>query len=170
MPPGRQLPNSGDWVNLIHKAAAEVFAMMVGIQLEAIEQPAGKQQCGITAMVGLAGIPTGIFSVSCSIATATAIAGSMLGAAGLPSQDQLCDALGEICNMVTGSIRQVLRDQGVACLMSVPTVVHGSDYVVQSKTTPFEISTAMRCGDRPILFSLQLRPENSEPSNGIKFL
>jgi outer membrane protein OmpA-like peptidoglycan-associated protein len=55
-----------------------------------------------TAMVGLAGALCGILTICCSSSTAHQLAKTMLGAAA-ESEEQVGDALGEICNMVTGN-------------------------------------------------------------------
>jgi CheY-specific phosphatase CheX len=61
-------------------------------------QPKG--EC--TAMVGLAGALCGILTVCGDGKTARRIAQGMLGET-CDSEDQAADALGEICNMITGN-------------------------------------------------------------------
>lgn len=146
-----------DWKALIADAAREVFGLMVGGDITASDG-SGEQTGGLTAMLGLAGAPCGVFRVRCSWAVASAIAGRMLGTAAsdLPP-DQVCDALGEICNMVAGSMKGRLADHGAACMMSVPSVVRGVDYEVRCLACEPSHSIVMEFDGQPVLFHLNLQ-------------
>lgn len=153
----REPGDSQDWKALIADAANEVFGLMVGGDITA-RDGFGEQAGGLTAMLGLAGFPCGVFRVRCSWAAASAIAGRMLGTAGsdLPA-DQVCDALGEICNMVAGSMKGRLADHGAACMMSVPSVVLGVDYEVRCLACEPSHSIVMEFDGQPVLFHLNLQ-------------
>jgi len=79
-------------------------------------------------MIGLAGDLCGVLSFRCSMASATRIAGKMLGTDVETSAECIRDALGEICNMVAGSFKAQVSDVAAQCMLSVPTVVSGKDY------------------------------------------
>ena len=149
-------PEQG-WSALMAEAAQEVFEVMVGGTLTPADI-CGQHQGGVTAMLGFAGVPCGVFSVRCSWSAAAAIAGRMLGA--LPEElpaEQVCDALGEICNMVAGSIKVRLSDAGSNCMMSIPTVVRGVDYQVRCLACDRCFSTAMELDGQAVIFHLELQ-------------
>ena len=133
--------------------------MMVGGEIQLAKSLSEPQPGGVTAMVGLGGSPCGVFSVRCAWEVAEVVAGRMLGAegGGLP-HEQVCDALGEICNMVAGAMKSRLPDAGAGCMMSVPTVVRGSDYHVRCLTPDGGVHVALLCERSPIFFSLELQP------------
>ncbi len=151
------------WAELIEAAAAEVFTMMVSLDLGRVDSPEKAATYELTAMVGLAGTPCGVFSVSCGSAMALEIANNMLGTPGASlSLEETCDALGEICNMVAGSVKSRLPRQGAGCLMSVPTVVRGSNYEVRCLTHEAGISVTMHHGDVTVRFTLELQLSGSD--------
>lgn len=152
-----RLGDGQDWKALISDAAQEVFGLMVGGDISATDG-GSDQTGGLTAMLGLAGAPCGVFRVRCSWSAASAIAGRMLGTApgDLPA-DQVCDALGEICNMVAGSMKGRLSDHGAACMMSVPSVVRGVDYEVRCLASEACHTIVMEFDGQPVLFHLNLQ-------------
>ncbi len=112
----------------LDSAASEVFAMMVGTSLAASDQATLPRVADYTAMIGLAGDLCGVLSFRCSSSSAARIAGKMLGTEEETSAECVRDALGEICNMVAGSFKAQISDVAQQCMLSVPTVVSGSDY------------------------------------------
>jgi CheY-specific phosphatase CheX len=89
------------WPTLIHSAAHEVFQMMVGTEVQPGDFPPDPQKGEVSAMVGLAGSLCAVFRIRCPQGVAASIAAKMLGGQGDASQ--VCDAMGEICNMVAGN-------------------------------------------------------------------
>jgi chemotaxis protein CheX len=107
-------------------AAREVFQMMVGSDLDACATE-DSNFGDITAMIGLAGELCGLVTVNCNAACAEHIASAMLGA-NVTVDDGALDALGEICNMVAGNFKAKVTHLANGCVLSVPTVIRGSDY------------------------------------------
>ena len=91
-----------NWLPVIELAVEEVFEIRLGCRVKPVakvEHPAGAK---FTAMIGLAGALCGIITVCCSAKTAGQMATKMLGAAAT-LESEVCDALGELCNMVAGN-------------------------------------------------------------------
>ncbi len=112
----------------LENAAQEVFEMMVGTPLGAVEESTLPRVADFTAMIGLAGSLCGVLSFRCGGESAALIAARMLGSDEHASQECIRDALGEICNMVAGSFKGRLSGIADQCMLSVPTVVSGKDY------------------------------------------
>ena len=112
----------------LNSATGEVFEMMVGTSLGQSDEATLPRVADYTSMIGLAGDLCGVLSFRCSLNTAVQIAGRMLGTDEHASEECIRDALGEICNMVAGSFKAQLSDVAEQCMLSVPTVVSGSDY------------------------------------------
>lgn len=112
----------------LDSAAAEVFEMMVGTSLGALDQVTLPRVADYTAMIGLAGDICGVLSFRCSNDSAAQIASKMLGTNDDVSAQCIRDALGEICNMVAGAFKAQVMDLIDQCMLSVPTVVSGKDY------------------------------------------
>ena len=91
-----------NWLPVLELAIEEVFEIMLGCRVKPVKEPAQLVRAEFTSMVGLAGALCGILTVSCTAETARQIAKCMLGDT-VDSEDQVADALGEICNMIAGN-------------------------------------------------------------------
>jgi outer membrane protein OmpA-like peptidoglycan-associated protein len=91
-----------NWLPILELAIEEVFEIMLGTRVKPAARTEPEAVRGYTAMIGLAGALCGILTVCCDKETAGQLAQAMLGAAA-ESENQVGDALGEICNMVAGN-------------------------------------------------------------------
>jgi chemotaxis protein CheX len=116
-------------------ATREVFTTMVMMDPQdefPLQEPVSRFKCSITGMVGFAGTYSGVISIHCPVALALKITSSMLGMECDEVNDDLNDAIGEIANMLGGSVKQVLSKGGLDVKLSIPTVISGEDYTVNS--------------------------------------
>ena len=129
------------WLPLLELAVREVFEIMLGCKLELQSEPT-LNSGEITAMVGLAGQLCGLLTLRCGTQSAALMAGKMLGMDVKQADGQMWDALGEIANMVAGNFKNKLTGMGDKCMLSVPTVITGSDYSCRSMadTGPLELT------------------------------
>jgi chemotaxis protein CheX len=135
------------WKTLIEGAARTVFETMLGSSLTRVDenQPAAGD---VTAMVGLAGALVGVFSVRCTLPTANLLASRMLGVSTAEAESAARDALGEIANVVAGTLVTEAPGLKDVCFLSTPTVITGHDFKVysfgQSTTVevPFDFENA----------------------------
>lgn len=92
-----------NWLPILELAVEEVFEIMLGCRVKPMPKLTQCATDGCTAIVGLAGALCGMLTLSCDTKTARAVAQGMLGAEVAASEEQVSDALGEICNMVAGN-------------------------------------------------------------------
>lgn len=83
-------------------------------------------------MVGMAGALCGMTSVQCSMQTAAKLASFMLGGDRATNPGMIADAFGELCNMVAGNFKAKITTLGDRCMLSVPTVISGGDYLLRT--------------------------------------
>jgi chemotaxis protein CheX len=114
------------------KAVFSTMAMMDPLDDYPLKEPIHRFQCSITGMVGFAGIYSGVISIHCPVSLALQITSSMLGMECSEVNEDLNDAIGEIANMLGGSVKQVLSKGGMDVKLSIPTVISGEDYTVNS--------------------------------------
>ena len=142
------------WKGILECAAIEVFGMMANAELrvpaEQPEQPQGEQ----TAMVGLAGALCGMITVRCRKEAAVKLATQMLGEDAKSNPSMVGDALGELCNMVAGNFKSKITSLADHCMMSVPTVIWGEDYVMQTVQPNSGFQFALEYEGFPVWFSL----------------
>ena len=91
-----------NWLPILELSVEEVFEIMLGSRVKPVAQSEHKPNTEFTAMVGLAGSLCGIITICCDAKTAGQVAKSMLGDTA-DSEEQVADALGEICNMIAGN-------------------------------------------------------------------
>ena len=133
---------------IIIDATTEIFSSM--IMLEAIPQtPLSSRDpdfiCSVSGMIGMAGLYRGMLAIHAPTDVALAITGSFLGMEPAEVDDDVRDAIGELANMLAGSIKHLLSDQGSDIKLSIPSTICGRDYRVdcspsgQSHVVPFGI-------------------------------
>lgn len=138
-----------EWAGLIHQSVDEVFDMMLGMKVAPCASNGFRYE--VTSMVGLAGALCGLLMVRCSNETAANLTCRMLGTDSVDSQDDVHDALGEICNMVAGSFKSKIPGLSDGCMLSVPTTVTGSDYQIHPlRAMPPFLELFSRGDDCPI--------------------
>jgi chemotaxis protein CheX len=93
----------------------------------------------VVATVAFAGYRCGCVSIYSSIDAAREIAGGMLGIAPSTVNGQIADAIGEIANMIAGTVRTRMADREPAWAIGVPTVTIGTEF-----STTYVASTAAR--------------------------
>jgi chemotaxis protein CheX len=144
-----------NWLPILELAIQEVFEIMLGCQVNPMAPSEHNANAEFTAMVGLAGALCGILTVRCDANTAHQIATRMLGdAAG--SEEQAADALGEMCNMITGNFKNKLAGTDEQCMLSVPSVISGGKYSFRSLADGVSIETAVLFEGAPVFVRLQL--------------
>jgi chemotaxis protein CheX len=114
----------------------EVFSTMVGVEdllhLPIEIDPVTHFESCATAMVGLAGTYNGRVSLHATTDLARDVTSRMLGLEVAEFNDDVCDAVGEIANMIAGSFKQHLSSGGTDIRLSTPSVVTGKEHFVSS--------------------------------------
>ena len=126
----------------LDQSVEEVFALMLGAPVTVSETPVAPTNIPITltAVIGLAGALSGAYSVLVNETAAKQIAATMLGIEVESLDDTVYDALGEITNILAGAWKSKIDSLHAACLLSVPTVVTGTNYDIHKKTSSFRLS------------------------------
>jgi chemotaxis protein CheX len=162
----KSLPGNGsggqDWIPLLEAATREVFELMVGCKLTAAET-SSQEPLDVTSMVGLAGQLRGVLILRCSRISGVLMAAKMLGAEPTEAGHELADALGEIANMIAGNFKNKIPGLSEECMLTVPTVIMGNDYNLQSLTVFETIDLRLLFENKPISISLAIhgRPPSS---------
>lgn len=133
---------------IIIDATTEIFSSM--IMLEAIPQPEQSAEepvlcCSVSGMVGMAGLYKGMLAIHAPTEVALAITGSFLGLEVSEVGEDVRDAIGELANMLGGSVKHLLSDLGADIKLSIPSTICGTEYRVdcgsrgRSQIVPFAI-------------------------------
>lgn len=144
-------------------ATREVFSTMVMMDPAddyPLKEPINRFKCSITGMVGFAGTYSGVISIHCPVELALKITSSMLGIECDEVNEDLNDAIGEIGNMLGGSVKQVLSKGGLDVKLSIPTVISGEDYTVNSLSDIDCVVIPFNVDDSRFLVGLTLTKED----------
>lgn len=123
----------------LNRAVKEVFGLMLGVPVEVVVPdlwPNNETET-MTALIGLAGAISGtcamVVKSEAGIHMASCMAGMELNAV----DETVLDGLGEITNMLAGAWKAKIPELNGACMLSVPTVVTGTQYEVHRKAPAF---------------------------------
>jgi chemotaxis protein CheX len=144
------------WTPLLELSAREVFDIMLGTKLQSIESTANSNDGEFTALVGLAGSLCGVLSIRCNDQAARIMASKMLGMPPEEVDNDSWDALGEIANMIAGNFKGKLSGVGNHCMLSVPTIIVGSDYETRSMAAGNTIEAIFEFEQKPLWVTLEL--------------
>jgi chemotaxis protein CheX len=148
---------------LMDETVREVFGMMLGIAIEAEGELAPTPERAVrheqTAIVGFAGALSGICEISVGTAGSLAITGAMLGGVAVDAANEsICDAVGELCNMLAGGWKNRIPFLGSACSLSVPTVIEGVSYQVHRPASAKVHRRSYKFGENRLLLTLLYDP------------
>jgi chemotaxis protein CheX len=143
------------WIPLLEAAAREVFELMVGSSLTAAET-SFREALDVTSMIGLAGELRGVLILRCSRNSGALMAAKMLGKEPGETCPELADALGEIANMIAGNFKNKIPGLADGCMLTVPTVIIGNDYNLQSLTIFDTLDLRLLFENKPIAISLAI--------------
>ena len=123
----------------LDQAVEEVFGLMLGVKVVGVDAaPAQDVKTEtLTAVVGLAGALSGACSVQAGAEAAMKMTACLLGMEVATVDDGVLDGLGEISNMLAGGWKSKIPPLNAACLLSVPTVVSGTQYAVHRQAPAF---------------------------------
>jgi chemotaxis protein CheX len=144
-----------NWRPILELAVEEVLEIMLGCRVKPVPKSESKTSPEFTAMIGLAGSLCGVLTVSCDAPTASQLAKCMLGDI-VSSEEQVSDALGEICNMVAGNFKNKLTGLDGRCLLSIPTVISGGEYQFRSLADGDPLDVCVLFEGAPVSIRLKL--------------
>lgn len=110
-------------------AAKEVFETMIFMEIEPSREETPLNSPCIIGTITFKGEREGSLSFSTSMACAGTVARNMLAMEPDDpiSPEEICDAVGEVVNMVMGSVKSRLQDVCSSIEVSVPSVVTGCE-------------------------------------------
>jgi len=109
---------------------------------------------GMTAIIGISEGISGFLALHVSPEDACIIAGTMLGDSYTEVDDIVCDAIGELANMLGGSLKKFSGRYGDPFKISVPTIVVGKDYETHASENAKRILFGIRAIS--VCFTMQL--------------
>ncbi|HTW46806.1 MAG TPA: chemotaxis protein CheX [Acidobacteriaceae bacterium] len=138
----------------LDRAVHEVFSAMMAVDCLPVDDSVVPERETISAVIGLAGALSGSMVLHGGICAAISMTERLTGMAPDGLNAMVCDAVGEVCNMIAGAWKGVDPLLASGCLLSTPTVVAGSSYELFSQRAPLRMERSYRFAD--CLFGITL--------------
>jgi flagellar motor switch protein FliN len=123
----------------IENCVIDTFETMLSLELVKVGMSTdpGLNDKRLVGAVHFAGEVVGTMSLHVSKEFATLITTSMLGIeeAEIDSEEEVKDVLGELANIISGSLKSDFADSDLACIISTPSITRGSDFSVEPSKT-----------------------------------
>ena len=73
------------------------------------------------------------------------------------------DAIGELCNMISGGFKSTLMDHGMQCAISTPAIIRGTSFSVEAPPDALPEKYFFECGGHrmAVEIHLQLQPTDN---------
>lgn len=109
------------------EGAQEVFNTMISGNIESCESDQAIEGASLLGSITFKGGMEGCLAICCSVPCAKTIALNMLAMDPSEelSEEEICDSLGEVTNMIMGSVQARLQNAASNISVSIPMVVRG---------------------------------------------
>ena len=149
---------------LLLESAEEIFETMIFMDMEKSEsQGTAIDGLSVLGSISFKGSLEGCLCIYCTDECTKAIAMNMLGLETTEdiSEEDISDAIGEVCNMTMGSLKKRLIDSVGSLDLSIPTVVSGNGIKSSAIDNERKISVNVNIDEHAAELSLLYR-ENQE--------
>lgn len=147
----------------VHKSITETFDAMLSMDLTKVGKVTdpGLNENHLVGAVHYAGEVVGTLSLYVSQAFARLITSAMLGIEPeeIESDDEVKDVLGEITNIVSGNLKSDFTDASLDCVISTPSITHGTDFKVKSTNMGESHQWIYRCQENEIIVEISLKED-----------
>lgn len=151
-----------DLEDLLKAAVVEVFGTMIGlqVQLDPPQAPVLNPGATIAGAVGFIGQVTGVVYIYAPVELAVRLTEKLIPQSALePEQNELVnDSMGELANMIVGHLKSRLSDRGLACALTIPSIVRGTNFQIEVVSSTIRRVSSYRLLDHQFVVELMLRP------------
>lgn len=119
----------------IIEVTKEIFETMIMMDVtpgQPLAEYVSKFNCSLSAMVGFAGFKQGNLTIHIPEKVAIGLTQSFLGTEIEEINEDVQDAMGELANMIAGSLKPIMsiEGKGKGVELSLPSVVYGAEYTM----------------------------------------
>lgn len=130
-----------------------------------LQKDAFTSDAHLASSVGFIGKVTGVVYIYTTADFAQDITRTITGLPDgeIDSDEMVNDAMGEVANMVVGNLKAALVDRGMACVLTIPSIVRGSNFTIEATSSTTRRVICFRCKDsHNLVVEILIKPE--EPS------
>ena len=151
-----------DHAKHIIESTQEIFSSMIMLEVvpgEPLHRNKEKLIDSISGIIGLAGSRKGLLAVHLPKPTALAVTTAFLGMDVEEIDDDVRDAIGELANMLGGSVKSALDPSGSDIKLSIPSTVCGEEYSIDCLANAEEICVPFTFDSYSFQVEIQLAPD-----------
>jgi chemotaxis protein CheX len=149
-------------IRAIHNVTAELFSMMIGLELEPgvprIDRTSPSVENGVMAIVGITGPWVGTGIISCSSEFACLLSNAFLMTDATVVNEEVLDAVGELGNMIIGNFKNAAEAAVGPLKLTVPTVIAGKTFLSKSLRNNDWIVMPFKSGDHSVEVRIWFAP------------
>jgi len=148
---------------ILGNGVTEFFTTMLSYKIEGglatPDTQLPKDILHVASAVGFVGELNGVVYIYCCSTFASEITARLLGVKenGVNGNEMVNDAMGELANMVVGQMKAKLQGQGTSCLLTVPSIVRGSNFTVQPVSSDERQTLCFDCNGNKLLIQFLIK-------------
>jgi chemotaxis protein CheX len=154
-----------DLDELVTSSVTELFSTMLNMNMLPAPMQAGfgNGEPHVAGTVGFIGWLSGVVYVFTTVSFARRITATFLGLheAEIEGDEMINDAMGEMANMLVGQMKSRLSDRGMPCMLTIPSVVRGSNFSVEATTSTEGHIFSFVSGENRIFIQVLLKPSDA---------
>lgn len=144
--------------HIIH-STQEIFSSMIMLDVipgEPFSREREILQDSISGIIGLAGTTKGLLAIHLPKPVALAVTTAFLGMDVEEIDEDVCDAIGELANMLGGSLKSALDPKGNDIKLSMPSAIHGEEYSIDCLADAENVTVPFTLEGETFLIELQI--------------
>ncbi len=143
----------------IATATEEIFSSMIMLEVspgEAFRRADSKLKDSVSGIVGLAGETKGLLAIHLPQKTALDVTTAFLGMEVEEIDEDVCDAIGELANMLGGCLKAAIDPSGSKVQLSMPSAIHGQEYTIDCLADAELVTVPFTFDDNTFMVELQI--------------
>ncbi len=147
----------------IIEATQEIFSSMIMLEVSPGEPFVRRNEMltgSISGLVGLAGTTKGMLAIHLTKPAALAVTGAFLGMEVNEIDEDVCDAIGELANMLAGSMKAAIDPKGSGVKLSMPSAIHGQEYAIDCLARAESVTVPFTFNGVSFMVELQIRQDS----------
>jgi chemotaxis protein CheX len=153
-------PPAADICAMLRADLPVIFQTMLGLSAVPMAEadPQLRDQDVVVGSVGFTGEANGMVYVHMRETLAHALASRMLSVEeSVLDHEMVNDVVGELSNMIVGSVKSQLCDAGTPCVLTIPTIVRGRNLNIEQVGSAQRRVLGFSCANDRLLLELLLK-------------
>jgi len=152
-----------EYAQQIIAATEEIFSSMIMLDVVAGEPCKRSNETlksSVSGIIGLTGSSKALLGIHLPNSLAISVTTAFLGMTVEEVDEDVRDAIGELANMLGGSLKTALDPSGSNIQLSMPSVIYGEEYAIDSLANAITVAVPFDLDGKTFMVELQLRKDS----------